>query len=164
MSTNKTVDDVDKEVANPVADNLNEKESKTASEALIDDQLETEAVSGWVSLSPKTINRLSNNDEEDEVEAEESAILQLQQDSEEEEDDDEEEEEVSDEDSKGNEEQEDEEESCEPMGWIRAQLKILEDESKELKLELRKVKGQKFWPFTVKTHVWELLSPNARPN
>ena len=137
--------DVDKELADHVADKVADKGSVAASEALMDLHLETQAVgSNRVSLSPNSnihsnedVDVLASGDEEEEESPPSDEGEEL------EESDEESDPEDSDEDVEDVPEEADEEESeAGPIGWMSAQLKILEDEANELKKERRKIKGQ----------------------
>ena len=139
MSDNTTTVDVDKELADRVDSPETNEGSQSASEALLGLQLETQAAPSRVSLSPN--NRVLKSGDEDDEEEE----------SDDEEDSEDEEEDPQDDVSEAEEEEADsvatskgveETESDLPIGWMSAQLKLLEDESKSLKKELRKFKGQ----------------------
>ena len=143
MSDNTSIKDVDKELANRVADKEGSRDSRDATEALLDLHLDTQAVGSRVSLSPKSnINSTEDVDEAapiDEAE-EESVSSDHEDDSDKQETGSEDSANESDDD--GGEESKDAEESSLPIGWMSAQLQLLEEEVSNLKKERRKIKGQ----------------------
>ena len=144
MSTNKSTNDIDEELATRVADNTRKRSVETLQDVHPETQALVQVARARVSMSPnKSITNTEDNNSDDDIALEEESTPE---DSGKGTGTDEEEDSVvssnTPDEEESVEEENEETEVDAPIGWMSAQLKILEDEARKLKDERRKIKGQ----------------------